>query len=290
MTVITNKRFLVARLRVVAGVFFSIACFSQSISAYVLPGPQILELMTAKSRPAKTLLVSQKLLVHEDSMQLAPVEFNETLKYAFPDSFRSDIASENTQRIYVASSGSAVTVIDGKISPQPETLFDRYKDIILYHSRVRLNEQLTLLGVDVTITSVGRFEGRIAYVLGAQYPDESNSQIWFDRQTFRPFRWLLVAGTGGGVTDVLDVRYADWQEVRGLWYPMQIAFYQNQRLVREIQVTHVKVNPSFSRKIFDIQHLRSIYQPMPEIVPEKKEAEGIPEIQKTIEDFKRMYE
>lgn len=290
MTVMENKKPFAAKLLFILGGFFSIACFSQSTSAYVLPGPQILELMTAKSRPAKRLLVSQKLLVHEDPAQLAPVELNETLKYAFPDSFRSDIASENTQRIHVASKGSAVTVIDGRISPQPETLFDRYKDIILYHSRVLLNEQLTLLGVDVTITSVGRFEGKIAYVLGAQYPDESSSQIWFDRKTFRPFRWLLVAGTDLSIKEVLDVRYANWREVRGVWYPMQIEFYQDQRLVREIQVTHLEVNPSFSRRIFDIEHLRSIYQPMPEIVPEKKEAEGIPEIQQTIEDFKRMYE
>ena len=290
MRIMESKKPFVAKLLMVLGGFFSIACFSQSTRAYVLPGPQILELMTAQSRPAKTLLVSQKLLVHEDSTQPAPIELNETLKYAFPDSFRSDIESENTQRIHVASKGAAVTVIDGRISPRPETLFDRYKDLILYHSRELLNAQLTLLGVDVTLTSVGRFEGQIAYVLGAQYPDESNSQIWFDRNTFRPFRWLLVAGPEGAVRNVLDVRYADWREVRGMWYPMHIEFYQDQRLVREIRVTHLKVNPSFSGGIFDIEHLRSIYRPMPEIVPETKAAEGIPEIQKTIEDFKKMYE
>ena len=146
------------------------------------------------------------------------------------------------------------------------------------------------MGVDVTITSVGRFEGQIAYVLGAQYPDETHSQIWFDRKTFKPFRWLLVAGAEEGIKDILDVRYSNWREVRGMWYPMQIEFYQNQRLVREIQVTYIKVNPTFSAKLFDIEHIRSVYQPMTEIAPEKKEAVGIPEIQKTIEDFKKMYE
>ncbi len=285
-----NVAFFLKKLPILLFVCWVIGYFSEYGNTYVLPGPHILELMTTKSRKAKTLLVSQKLIIYDSDLNSAPVELHETLKYMFPDSFRSDIESDNAKRIHVMTKGSAITVIDGKISAQTESLFDRYKDIVLYHSRVLLNERLTLLGIDVTITSLGRFDGQIVYVLGAQYPDTSHSQIWFDRDTFRPFRWLLTRDTAKGNKDILEVRYLNWQEVRGTWYPMHIEFYAGQRLVREIKVEDIRINPSFPEGIFDIEHIKSIYQPMVVIVPEQNKKGEISDIQKTIDEFKKMYE
>ncbi len=285
-----NKIFLLYKLPAVLFSFFVAGYFSASAAAYVLPGTHILELMATKSKKAKTLLVSQRLVIHDSYAKADSVELNETLRYMFPESFRSDVESENAKRIHVMSKGSAVTVIEGRISEQAETRFDRYKDVILFNSRVLLNEKLTLLGLDVTITSLGRFEDKIAYVMGAQYPDKSSSQIWFDRVTFRPIRWLLVSDTPQGIKDILEVRYLNWQAIRGLWYPMRIEFYKQERLVREIRVDHIKVNPSFSGKLFDIEHIKSIYQPAAVVAPRQEQMGGISEIQKTIEEFKKMYE
>jgi outer membrane lipoprotein-sorting protein len=285
-----NKNFLLYKLLVVLFSFYAAGFFSASAAAYVLPGTHILELMATKSRKAKTLLVSQKLVIHDNDTNEDSVEFNETLRYIFPGSFRSDVESENTKRIHVMSKGSAVTVIGDQIYEPAETRFDRYKDVILFHSRVLLNEKLTLLGLDVTITSLGRFEDKIAYVMGAQYPDKSSSQIWFDRVTFRPIRWLLVSDTPQGIKDILEVRYLNWQAVRGIWYPMRIKFYEQERLVREIRVDHIKVNPTFSKKLFDIEHIKSIYPSAAVVSPRQEEKGGISEIQKTIEEFKKMYE
>ena len=270
--------------------FFTAVCFSAYGNAYVLPGPHILELMTTKSRGVKTLLVSQKLLIYDSHIEKGTVELNETIKYMFPESFRSDIESDNAKGIHVVSEGQAVTVIDGKISNQTETQFDLYKDIILYHSRVLLNEKLTLLGVDVTVTSLGRLDGEILYIVGAQYPDESRPQIWFDRNTFRPMRWLMITETTEGFKDILEVRYLNWQEFRGTWYPMRIEFFKSQQLVREIQVESIRVNPFLSKEIFDIQHIQSMYQPMSVVSPDQDERGGISDIQKTIEEFRKLYE
>jgi hypothetical protein len=61
-------------------------------------------------------------------------------------------------------------------------------------------------------------------------------------------------------------------------------------LVREIHVQNIKVNPSFSKKLFDIKHLKSLYPQGPPAIPEQENKKDLDEVQKTIEDFKRLYE
>lgn len=305
--------------------FVAFTCFYSHSDAYVLQGPHLLELMTKKLGGAKRLLVLQKLILHDNSLQSGVVKLSETLRYAFPEKFRSDIQSENAQRIYVVSSGVTLTVIDGEVASSPpasperanermksgecglrwraglhalpeqerdkfERWFDRYKDILLYRCRILLQKRLLLLGVDISVSSLGRFQGKIAYVLGAQYPDESVPQVWIDKDTFLPFRWIIDGKAGESHKDFPEVRYLEWQRVGKTWYPMRIEFYQNNILMREINVDNIKVNPSFSENLFDIDHLKSIYPPAAPILPDRHESDGLGEVRKTIEDFKKIYE
>jgi len=246
--------------------------------------------MTQNLGKAKSLLVSQKLVIHDESPQKIGVELSETLRYVFPEKFRSDTSSENVHRIYVLSKGKAVTVIDGKIADESDNRYDWYKNILLFKPRKMLQDKLSLLGVDVTISSLGRFQGKPAYVLGARYPDETVPQVWLDKDTFRPFRWIMTSKAGESRENSLEVRYFEWQKVHHIWYPMRIEFFATGILVREIHVQDIKVNPSFPDELFDIKHLKSLY---PQVSPaEQKQGnkENLNEVQKTIEDFKKLYE
>ena len=102
--------------------------FSSPLSAYVLQGPHVLQLMIQNLGRAKTLLVSQQVTVFDTLAQKEPVEFSETLRYVFPEKFRSDILAEDVQRIHLVSAGERLTVIDKKTAVEPETVFDRYKE------------------------------------------------------------------------------------------------------------------------------------------------------------------
>lgn len=266
-------------------------------NAYVLQGPHLLELMTQKHGKAASLFVSQKLVFYDDSFKEGSIELKETLKYIFPDKFRSDIVSKNSKRIHVVSKGRSLTVIDGKTVAGHETLFDRYKDIILYNSRSALLQRLARLGIDVSVSSLGRFQNKPVYVLGAQYPDESVSQIWLNKETFRPFRWIInskkPSGRPDGQIDTLEVRYFKWRKINKIWYPMHIEFYQDDNLIRMIEVDEIKVSTGFSAGLFDINHLKSTYP------VDTKDAQGLSkqsqpgelsEVQKMIEEFKKIYE
>ncbi len=225
-------------------IFFCLAILGfqhAALHAYVLPGPFLLKLMTQNLGNADRLLVTQKLILHDDNPNMNTDELSETLAFKFPKTFRSDIVSENIQRIRILSNGIVFTVIDGKISDEPENAYDHYKDLILFRSREILEERLSDLGVDVKVSSFGRFQGTPAYVLGAQYPDETTPQVWLDKNTFLPFRWII----SGNATQNLEVLYLDWKKLNKTWYPMRIEFFSNGNLVREIHVQDIKVNPSF---------------------------------------------
>ena len=268
-----------------------------SADAYILSGPHLLELMTQKHGKAESLFVSQKLVFYDDSFKEGSIELKETLKYIFPEKFRSDIVSKNSKRIHVVSKGRSLTVIDGKTVASHETLFDRYKDIILYNSRSALLQRLAHLGINVSVSSLGRFQNKPVYVLGAQYPDESVSQIWLNKDTFRPFRWIINIKKPGGRRDSLEVRYFKWRKISKIWYPMHIEFYQDDNLIRMIEVDEIKVDPGFSAALFDINRLKSTY---PKDTPKdtmdsqglskQRQPGELSEVQKMIEEFKKIYE
>jgi hypothetical protein len=256
-----------------------------SLHAYVLPGPFLLKLMIQNLGIADRLLVTQKLILNDDNPNVSADELSETLKFVFPKTFRSDIVSKNIQRIRILSNNSVFTVVDGKISDEPENPYDHYKDLILFRSREILQERLSNLGVDVNITSLGRFQGNLAYVLGAQYPDETSPQVWLDKKTFLPFRWIMT----GNATQNLEVLYLDWKKLSQTWYPMHIEFFSNGTMVREVQVQKIEVNPAFLADVFDIQKLKSLYPQDAPAEPKNGGKEALDEVQKTIEEFNKIY-
>lgn len=266
--------------------FFLILGFNPAaLSAYVLPGPYLLELMTQNLGDAKRLMVIQKLVLHDDALNKNAVELIETLTFIFPKTFRSDILSENIQRIHILSKNEALTVMDKRLSDEPESRYDLYKDLLLFRSREILQNRLSHLGVDTKISSLGRFQGKPAYVLGAQYPDETAPQIWLDKNTFRPFRWIMTTNA----TQRLEVVYLDWKKLKYSWYPMRIEIFSNDNLVREIYVQDIKENPSFPADFFDIDQLKLQYPPRAPDEEENEAKEDMDEVQKTIEEFKKIY-
>lgn len=260
--------------------------------AYVLKGPHILDIMTKRLGKAKSLLVTQKLMLldHDQPSLKTTVQVKETLRCIFPVTYRSDIASEDFQKIHVLAGDKSLTVIDEKIVEGYENRYDRYKDLLLFRSRRWLQNKLPLLGINVAISSIGRFQGKLAYVIGAQYPDETVSQIWVNKETFRPFRWIIMDRANDNAKDRLEVRYLEWREVDGVWYPMHIEFYRNHTLFRQVIVQNIQVNPTLPQKLFDIDYLKTIYPPMAVLTPGQAETDELSDVQKTIEDFKKIYE
>ena len=341
---------------------FIVVLYAKVISAYVLQGPHIIELMTEKLGEAESLFVSQKVvfyiippqpqspsenegvedataaanppdnqlsappfdetdvlqpdsLIENDnpddvkdsanppddqqalpdqsafaSVQTETIQLDESLRYVFSEAFRADSISDDNQRIYVFRDGQTLTVIDGVISNDAGTRFDLYKDLLLFRSRKVLSERLSDLGVDISVSSLGKFEGQPAFVVGAEYPDKTLPQVWIDMETFQPVRMIIPGGSASYSTDFLEIRYLQWQKIGKIWYPMRIEFVQDGTTVRTIEVNDYQVDPDFSKDVFDIARLKSEYR-QPVLTPDRAgETDGLSEVQKTIERFKKIFE
>jgi hypothetical protein len=112
----------------------SMIAHGQESHAYIVRGPHLLELLTKQYGATKSLMVIQKVLFYEAASGKILAEADETLRYVFPDVFRSDSISPYASRLHLLSGGKTLTVIDEKIVANDETLFDLYKDILLYRS------------------------------------------------------------------------------------------------------------------------------------------------------------
>ena len=223
--------------------------------------------------------------------QITTVEMEESLRYLFPEAFRSDIITDDNQRIHVYVNGEALTIIGGASRAVPQTRFDFYKDLLLIRSRPELVDRLTQLNLDLSVRSLGRFEGRIYFVMGAQYPDESSTQIWVDQENFRPLRWIISPGADGFQTGTMEVRYLDWWQFNdNFWYPMRIEFYQDNVLVREMKVQRYEVDASISQELFNIEQLRSVYPQASPVLGDTDEEEPVSDVQQAIEEFGKMFE
>ncbi|MGB5616456.1 MAG: hypothetical protein WBM78_06430 [Desulfobacterales bacterium] len=258
--------------------------------AYVLHGYHLLELMRREMGTARSLEVIQKLTIQESVLPTEAVVVQETLSYRFPVAFRSEFASAAGEHIQVFSNGRALTVVDRRIVSDTESELEHYKDIFLYNTRELLKNRLSQLGVAADVSSVGRFQGRIVYVLGAQYPDETVPQLWLDKETFRPMRWLLKPASAGNLSEAIEVRYDNWRKVSSIWYPERIEFYQGDRLLRRMQVQRTRVNPELSDRLFDLAYLKSIYPYAAAPPPAQGESGGKNDIQRTIDRFRKLFE
>lgn len=261
-------------------------------NGYVLKGPHVLELMARTLSGLKTLRVEQQVIIDDPDISDQPIELRETLRFIFPDRFRSDLQHEDTHRIHVVSRGQVLTVIDGKISVNRESRYDHYKDLLLHRSRKMFSKILYKHGVDVGITSLGRLNDQIVFVIGANYPDASLSQIWVDKERFLPLRWLNILPGSDDPSDVehLDFIYGNWQKLDGVWYPMQIETFYNQRRIRLIRIQVVDANADIEDELFNISELAEHYQSFDQPEDKVPSDSDVDEVQRTIEDFKKKFE
>lgn len=256
-------------------------------AAYVLQSPHVLDLMAKKLDNTGGAVISQEVWVHDWQAESPPVLLHETLHYLFPRYFRSDIRSQTAERSHVVSDGETITLIDNQLADGVEGRFDRYKDLLLNNSRQLLEARLSALGVDLTVSSLGRINGRFAFVLGARYPDESVPQVWIEKETFRPVRWIVNGRSSENGPGMLEIRYLGWQQVEKIWYPMFIEYYLNDVLVREIHVESIRAVPNLPADLFDIRRIREtlLSAGAPPAAPQP-----VGEVQQTIDDFKKMFQ
>jgi hypothetical protein len=257
--------------------------------AYVLPAEQILNFMIDQFRSARTLVILQKTVVYDPSVEGGMQELDEALYYQFPDRFRREMSTEWGEQVRVVGPEGALFVTDGKIIAEREDSFDHFKDLFLYRKGGLLLNKLFQLGVNLDVVSLGRYKERIAYVIGANYPDESVPQVWIEKNTFRPIRYIP-KGRSKGV-NLEEIEYADYMPLdKKGWYPSRIFFYRDGELARMYVLKTFQINSKLPHELFDVGYLKTVYQPITSSQPQPLPTSGLDEVQKAINDFRKTFE
>ena len=258
--------------------------------SYVLPAKQILSFMIERFGSARNCVVMQTTVIYDPSLEGGEREFDETLYYLYPDQFRSEVNTPDGEQVRVVGPEGAIFVTNGKIIAETENRSDHFKDLLLYRKEDLLLKRLSDQDVDLGVVSLGRYKGKIAYVIGAKYPDESVSQVWIEKDTFRPIRYVLRGG--GPIDEILEeIEYAEYMQLeKGRWYPSRILFFQNGQLARMYLLKTIKVNSKLSNQLFDIAYLKTVSQPITTPQPPPLPQSELDEVEKTIRDFTRTFE
>jgi outer membrane lipoprotein-sorting protein len=100
-------------------------------------------------------------------------------------------------------------------------------------------------GVAVTEATLGRFDGRVAYVVGGRAKD-AKPLAWVDKETFQPLR--LQAQDAGATW---DVRLLGWgSPTGGDWFPRALEAWDGPTLRLRFTTEKATANPRLPEPLF----------------------------------------
>lgn len=265
------------------------AILPQKAGAYVLEGPHVLERTAQAMGKLSTLKINQKLLIYPQTPDNTPNVLDETVFYVMPQRFRSDIVSDQIHRTHLVVANQSLTVIDGRLTTTQDPL-DLYQRLLRSRTRAQLMKTLNGLGVETSVSSLGRIEEKVVFVLGAHYPDESVSQLAVDKETFLPVRLLLTDGRTEASDQRLEMYYRNWQKIQDGWFPAQVVFNINDRPAREIRVVEMHPNPSIAAEMMDPEALKASIAVTNADSPQEQKQEAVEAVQQGVKDFQKKFE
>ncbi|PIE71271.1 MAG: hypothetical protein CSA22_03120 [Deltaproteobacteria bacterium] len=241
--------------------------------------------------PADTTRHEPEAAIIETS--LVPEALSETHWYQPPASIRTEARLPGGEAVFVTDGFSEIRIRDGRrVFHLPDRPEYHYLELLTYPDRFLLNRRLLALGIDTEVYSLGRFEGRPVYIIGAVYPDETNQpQLWIDKTRKVPLRWLETDADGR----VLETRFSDWRQQEKVRFPHRITFYQDDVKQFELTVNTLIVNPAVAPDLFDVAAMERLFpEPADPDTPAGHQADSmthdIDAIRETIEDFRKLYQ
>lgn len=275
---------------------FSLPPLPVVADAYVLPAPYLLERVSTGIQPAsrfqaaKTLRIEQAGPEDAESHGVRRRSYDLLVSFRHPSGFRADIRGDDLAHTHVVSAGRHITLVDNIIAGRSGQWVYDYKGLFLQHSREELTENLRMMGIRTGISSIGRFDGGIFFVVGAQYPDITVPQLWIDRERFLPVRLVVAGAPEEGKPPAAEIRFSRWSRQDGMRYPAEMTFFENGTEIQRVTLRQLDTEPAFDAGRFDISELEAAaksgkMEESPDSSPDVSD-----EIREEIEAFRQIFE
>ena len=230
---------------------FSLPAIGQ---AYILPPDFIVRMLVDKQRQGKSQDWSLKLSTEYADQDLLS---EERLYLKRPERVRQ-VETSGQERVYVEREGKSASghkkVL--KLNPGPHTNLLATLMIpvgkTVDERSARIMEFLTQSGIDTSVVSLGRLNQKPAYIVGAKLSETKKPQIWFDKRSFLPVRWLVYS-KGDSTGTPIEVRLANYaSSPAGSIHPQILETYRDGKFVSRTTVLEAKVNQSLPESLFEL--------------------------------------
>lgn len=216
---------------------------------YIMPAEQILDFMAENFSNFQTVVIVQSTLqTSQDNERI----FMEQVQLKSPDLFELkslDRIAERTSIPYMS-----------------------YWQLLMANSRARLEQILSMMGINLQAVSLTRIDGVIAYMIGEKGGDIP--KLLIEKERFLPL--LLIYSTTGDMSEeVVTVRFQDYRKEDEGWFPFQISYSVDNKIREEYSIQTFETNIPISSSLLQAFEISTPPDQAPEEGPTGIEEENL---------------
>ena len=240
------------RIRILTIAFF-LCIFTLAMAyAYIPTADRILDPLARMHRRVSTVLIHGETTVYGKTQAGEASLVPEKLYFEYRGSVRSErrlpggevILAAQGGRIFVSGTYGDLVNLRSIEAVLPEILLQRSTD--------RLIHDLSVLGVDTSVTAFDRIEQTICYVIGRHDGTPSGSALWVEKERGLPLRFTGFIALPDGIA-ALRAEYKDYGLVdKRLWFPRAVEFYRDDTLLARMDIRHIEIDPDIDAGFFNI--------------------------------------
>ena len=163
--------------------------------------------------------------------------------------------SASQEYVYVQREGKHAEGPVGEIARLSQPISDLTAQLLfpmgseLTDKALRMLVAMRAIGVNTQQVALGRFKGRIAYIIGARVWEPDQPQVWLDKASMMPVK---VSGRTDK-TGFFEMHFLEYgSAVTGNWFPRVIERYRGGSLVARSEVMDVKRDQKLPETLFAI--------------------------------------
>lgn len=163
---------------------------------------------------------------------------------------RREIKTNDSTIVELVRGSSRWLYRSGEPQPKPERItLPHLLDVFLVSGNDQDAEKLLRAwDIDTKTVSLGRFEKRIAYVIGAKPWETDKPQLWVDKELMAPLR-LMGKDAKGRRIEIRTLGYESAQTNE--WYPQRVELLEDGKLVESVSYHRVELDPEFDPALLE---------------------------------------
>ena len=168
-----------------------------------------------------------------------------------PGKLRIDIGPATDGKGYIFSNGSVTVIKENKVVTNVK---DVNMLLVLGFDVYRQDPEATINvvkgeGYDLSKLREDSWEGKPAYVVGAEKDDLKSKQFWVAKDTLLFVREIEPARDGASKLD--DIRFIHYQSLAGAWIAAGVEVYSNAKKVFSEDYSDIQANVKLDPAVFD---------------------------------------